>query len=161
MKTLDILRSVAAVVAICSGAAMASAGQYLEIQADESQMLTIAAAPGAVIIGNPSIADVSIDGNHVFLHGRGFGQTTLLILDATGNQLANFDIAVKHTQVTSVALFKGPDRFSYSCAPYCETELQIGDQVDHFKDLSDAWQKKSEIATGSKTAEAKAPAAPQ
>ena len=161
MKTINVMRGIVSAVAICAGATFANAGQYLEIQADESQMLTVAAAPGAVIIGNPSIADVSIDGNHVFLHGRGFGQTTLLILDSTGNQLANFDLAVKHTQVSNVALFRGADRFSYSCAPNCEAELQIGDQYDNFKNLGDEWQKKSEIATGSKTAEAKAPAAPQ
>ncbi len=140
---------------------LANAGQMLEIQADETQMMTIPASPGAVIIGNPSIADVSIDGDRVFVHGRGFGQTTLLILDPEGKQLASFDISVKHTQVSNVAVFKGIDRESYSCAPYCETELQIGDNIDHFKNVSDAIMKKLEISTGSKSAEAKAPAAPQ
>jgi hypothetical protein len=161
MNTLKIVRCFLSAVAVCTGATLACAGQYLEIQSDESQMLTVAAAPGAVIVGNPSIADVSIDGNHVFVHGRSFGQTSLLILDATGNQILNLDLAVKHAQVSNVALFRGVDRYSYSCAPYCETELQIGDEVDHFKAISEAIKTKTEIATGSKTAEAKAPAAPQ
>jgi Pilus formation protein N terminal region len=161
MNKFFILRGFVSAVAICAGAMIANAGQMLEIQSDESKMLSIAAAPGAVIVGNPSIADISVDGTNVFVHGRGFGQTTLLILDAQGNQLANFDIAVTHSQVTNVALFRGTDRFSYSCAPYCETELQIGDNIDHFKEISDSIMKKMEISTGSKTAEAKAPAAPQ
>jgi Pilus formation protein N terminal region len=161
MKKLFLLRGFVSVLAVCAGTAFANAGQMLEIQSDESQMLTIAKSPGAVIVGNPSIADVSIDGTRVFVHGRGFGQTTLLILDAEGEQIASFDIAVKHTQVTNVALFRGTNRFSYSCAPYCESELQIGDDIDYFKGISDSMMKKMEISTGSKTAEAKAPTAPQ
>jgi Pilus formation protein N terminal region len=161
MKKIKVLRGMVSAIALCAGATVASAGQFLEIQADESKMISLNAAPGAVILGNPSIADVSIDGNRVFLHGRGYGQTSLLILDANGTELASFDLAIKHTQVSNVALFRGPARFSYSCAPNCETELQIGDDAENFKTLSEQWQKKTEIATGSKTAEAKAPAAPQ
>jgi Pilus formation protein N terminal region len=161
MNKFSFLRSVVSVAAICAGTLVANAGQYLEVQSDESQLLTIASPPGAVIVGNPSIADVSIDGTKVFIHGRGFGQTTLMILDAQGAQIANFDIAVKHAQVSNVALFRGTDRYSYSCAPYCETELQIGDTADHFKAVSEEMKTKLEISTGSKTAEAKAPAAPQ
>jgi Flp pilus assembly secretin CpaC len=161
MKKIKVLRGMVSAIALCAGATVASAGQFLEIQADESKMITLTGAPGAVILGNPSIADVSIDGNRVFLHGRGYGQTSLLILDANGTELASFDLAIKHTQVSNVAVFKGVDRYSYSCAPYCETELQIGDYAEQFKTLAEQWQKKTEIATGSKTAEAKAPAAPQ
>jgi hypothetical protein len=161
MKSMFILRGLVSAAAFFVGAAGANAGQLLEIQSDETQLLTIAAPPGSVVIGNPSIADVSIDQNRVFVHGRGFGQTSLLILDIEGKQLANFDVTVKHTQVTNVALFKGTERMSFSCSPYCENELQIGDNIDHFKSISDMIMKKMEISTGSKTAEAKAPAAPQ
>jgi Pilus formation protein N terminal region len=161
MMSKSVLRGVVAAIAVCAAASLAQAGQYLELQSDESQMIALTGAPGAVILGNPSIADVSIDGTNIFLHGRGYGQTSLLILDAAGKQLANFDLTVKHTQVTNVALFRGPSRFSFSCAPYCETELQIGDDADNFKNIAEEIQKKGEIATGSKTAEAKAPAAPQ
>lgn len=161
MKILNVARSACAVLAFVASANFASAGQLLQIQSDESQMLTIPANPGVVIVGNPSIADVSIDGTKVFVHGRGFGQTTLLILDTEGKQLANFDVTVTHTQVTNVAVFSGGPRYSYSCSPYCEAELQIGDNTDHFKSISDSIMKKMEISTGSKTAEAKAPAAPQ
>ncbi len=161
MKSKSLLRGLVSVIAVCAGASIACAGQYLEIQNDESQMITIPSAPGAVILGNPSVADISIDGTRVFLHGRGYGQTNLMILDASGNQIANFDIVVKHTQVSNVALFRGPGRHSFSCSPYCEAELQIGDDADNFKVVAEELQKKTEIATGSKTAEAKAPAAPQ
>ena len=59
--------------------------------------MSLPTAPGAIVIGNPSIADVSIQGQNIFIHGRSFGQTNLIILDLQGNQVANFDLMVKHT----------------------------------------------------------------
>jgi hypothetical protein len=139
----------------------ASAGQILTVEVDESQILTLPSAPGAIVIGNPTIADVSVQGRKIFVHGRGFGQTNLTILDLDGNQIANFDVIGKHTQVSTVALFRGPDRYSYSCAPNCEAEIQIGDKPEHVMGLMGVASGKIELATGNKTAEAAAPQAPQ
>jgi Pilus formation protein N terminal region len=139
----------------------AVAGQVLSVEVDESQILTLPATPGAIVIGNPSIADVSIQGQKIFIHGRGFGQTNLTILDLSGNQIANFDIIGKHTQVSNVALFRGTDRYSYACASFCETEIQVGDKMEHVMGLLAETSGKIELATGNKTAEAAAPPAPQ
>jgi hypothetical protein len=142
-------------------APLANAGEALAIQVDESRIMTLSGTPGAIIVGNPSIADVSIQGQQLFVHGRGFGQTNLTILDLQGNQIANFDMMVTHTQVSNVALFRGINRYSYSCAPFCEAEIQIGDETGHVDGLISVYGKKIELATGSKTAEAQAPQAPQ
>ena len=139
----------------------AFAAQVLQIEVDDSQMLTLPSAPGAIIIGNPSIADVSVQGSQIFIHGRGFGQTNLTILDLQGNQLANFTLMGKHTKESTVAVFKGTSRFSYSCAPMCESEIQVGDNVEYVNSLLQQSSGKIELATGNKTAEAEAPAAPQ
>jgi Pilus formation protein N terminal region len=139
----------------------AYAGQVLTVEVDESQILTLPTAPGAIVIGNPSIADVSIQGQKIFIHGRGFGQTNITILDLQGEQIANFDVIGKHTQVSNVAVFKGPKRYSYACSTYCESEIQVGDEEGYVKGLLSATSAKIELATGNKTAEAAAPAAPQ
>ena len=65
------------------------AGQPLTVQMDKSQLITVASDPGAVVIGNPSIADISVNGKQIFIHGHGFGDTNLQILDTAGNQIAN------------------------------------------------------------------------
>jgi Pilus formation protein N terminal region len=139
----------------------ATAGQLLTVEVDQSQVLTLPSTPGAIVIGNPSIADVSIQGQQIFIHGRGFGQTNLTILDMQGQQIANFDVVGKHTQVSNVALFKGSDRYSYSCATFCEAEIQVGDKLEHVTGLLSQASGKIELATGNKTAEAAAPQAPQ
>jgi Pilus formation protein N terminal region len=149
------------VAALAAGPACA--GQVLTIEVDESQMLTLPTPPGAIIIGNPSIADVSVQGQQIFIHGRGFGQTNLTILDLQGNQIASFSVMGKHTQESAVAIYKGGvnARYSYSCAPLCEPELQTGDNEVYFGNTAAQTSKKFELATGNKTAEAEAPAAPQ
>ena len=135
--------------------------QVLALEVDESQVLTLQTTPGTVVIGNPAIADVSIQGQQVFLHGRGFGQTNLIILDLKGNQIANFALVGKHAQVSSVSLYRGTNRFSYACAPVCEAEIQVGDNIDQFKNLIQQHASKIEMASGKNTAEASAPQAPQ
>jgi Pilus formation protein N terminal region len=160
----DMMKTLFPVVCLTTAllvAAPAWAGQVLQIEVDESQMLTLPAAPGAIIIGNPSIADVSVQGKQIFIHGRGFGQTNLTILDLQGNQIAYFSVMGKHTQESAVALYRGGSRFSYSCAPYCESELQVGDDPAYTAKLMTQSSGKIEMATGNKTAEADAPAAPQ
>jgi Pilus formation protein N terminal region len=139
----------------------AEAGQLLEIEVDESQIMTLPSTPGAIVIGNPAIADVSIQGQKIFVHGRGFGQTNLTILDLQGNQIANFNVVGKQTKSSALALFRGPDRYSYSCATYCEAEAQIGDQQERMLGILAQNSAKIELATGNKTAEATAPQAPQ
>jgi hypothetical protein len=125
----------------------AIAGQILTVEVDESQLMTLPSTPGAI--------------TKLILHGRGFGQTTLTILDLDGNQIANFKVIGKHTQVSNVAVFRGADRYSYSCAPYCESEIQVGDKLDYTSGLIVQSTAKLELSTGSKTAEAEAPQAPQ
>jgi hypothetical protein len=147
-----------AIIATTNGSAQAR--QELRVQVDESQMMVIPGTPGAIIIGNPSIADVSIQGSQIFIHGRGFGQTNLTILDLQGNAIVDFDIMVTHVQSSSLMIFKGPSRESYSCAPYCENTVQIGDSASFFSGTASQIEQKTKLATGSSTIEASAPVTP-
>jgi hypothetical protein len=160
-----LLKSVSFVFLAISASHVQAETQRLYLEVDESQMLTLPSSPGTIVIGNPSIADVSIQGKQIFLHGKGFGQTTLSILDLEGNQLASFILATTHNQSDSVYIYRsalgGVSRYSYTCVPKCETEFQIGDNSQHLKDLKDQMEGKFELATGNKSAEALAPQAPQ
>jgi Flp pilus assembly secretin CpaC len=136
-------------------------GQVLTVEVDESQILQLPKQPGAIVVGNPAIADVSIQGQKIFVHGRGFGQTNLTILDLEGNQMANFSLVGVHSQPASVAVFRGPDRFSYSCLPNCEAQVQVGDNTTFLATTASQLGTKMGLATGSTITEAAAPAAPQ
>jgi Flp pilus assembly secretin CpaC len=166
----SILRGVM-VGLLALAAPSAFAAQELAVEIDQSRMMTLPTVPGAIIIGNPSIADVSIQGQNLFIHGRGFGQTNLTILDLEGNQIAYFELVGVHNSSSPVSIFKlntsstqnttSIERFTFSCLTLCETDIQVGDEPTYVSKLLENAQRKLEFATGSKTAEAAAPTAPQ
>ena len=151
----------AGVAIIISATQIALAGQPLIVQTDKSQLISVSAEPGAVVIGNPSIADITVNGKQIFVHGHSFGETNLMVLDGAGNQIANFDITVANSTENSVAIFQPSGRRSYACAPLCESTIIPGDDAAYTGTILTMSQQKTEFATGKKTAEASAPPAPQ
>jgi hypothetical protein len=130
--------------------------QELIIKTDQTQLIDVSGNPGAVVIGNPSIADATVHANKIFIHGRSFGSTNLIILDQSGNQLVSLDITVQLGGENNLALYKAGNRYSYVCAPDCEATLQSGDQVDWFNDIAKMESKKSDLATGKASSDAQA-----
>jgi Pilus formation protein N terminal region len=146
--------------------ASAHAATPLTIEMDQSQLITVNAEPGSIVVGNPSIADASINGRQIFIHGHTFGQTNLMVFDSNGNKLLDFELTVARNTSNQLALFastpdQGPLRYSYSCAPNCEANMVPGDNFDWTKNIILLSRAKYEFATGQKSADAKAPAAPQ
>jgi Pilus formation protein N terminal region len=142
------------------------AGTPLTVELDQSQLITINADPGSVVVGNPSIADASINGRQIFIHGHTFGQTNVMVFDNNGNKLMDYELTVTHNTSNQVTMFMGnvnyaTQRYSYSCAPNCEVNMIPGDNFDFTKNVILLSRAKYEFATGQKSADAKAPAAPQ
>lgn len=137
------------------------AAEDLTIETDHSQMVILPGLPGSVVVGNPSIADATVEGTRLFIHGRGFGTTNIMVLDLSGNEVATFSISVSHITPNAVAVYRGPERISFNCAPLCERDLQVGDSHPYFKDLEEQLSKKSALVTGSESAKSEAPPVPQ
>ena len=162
MKKTVLSAIAAGTIALMMGMAAAQAEvQTISVDVDQSQILQLPATPGAIVIGNPAIADVSIQGQKLFIHGRSFGQTNLTILDLEGNQMANFNLVGTLAQDGLVTLYKAANRYSLSCNDTCAPNLQVGDEDSYFRDQAKQITTKFSLATGSETAEAKAPEAPQ
>jgi hypothetical protein len=131
----------------------ASAGTSLVVQMDQSQLMQLAADPGSIIIGNPSIADVSLNGRQLFIHGHSFGETNLMIFDTTGKKIGDYDVTVSHDSENQLSLFlgnatKGASRFSYSCAPNCEASMMVGDDPTQMQQILANNRNKVSFATG-------------
>jgi hypothetical protein len=150
MRTVAVLSA----LALFGASAVAQAGQPITIYTDHSRILRVDRAPGTVIVGNPSIADVTIQGTQVFLHARSYGTTNIIIMDDNGNQLADYDVTVQTGGSDNVFVFKaGAVKQTYLCAPDCEATLHVGDDKDFFKDLATQQQSKVNIALGQKSGE--------
>lgn len=141
-------------LSLLGGAVIAEAGQPLTVYTDHSRILNVDRAPGTVIVGNPSIADVTIQGNQVFLHARSYGTTNVIIMDENGNPLADYDVTVQTGGDDNVFVFKaGVIKQTYLCAPDCESILHVGDEKDYFKELAAQQQSKVGLALGQKSGE--------
>ncbi len=159
LKLLRVTSSALALAFLHTSASHAA--QELIIKTDQTQLISISGTPGTVVIGNPSIADATVHGDKIFVHGRAFGSTNLIILDENGNQLASLDITVQLGGENNLAVYKGGARYSYVCAPSCEATLQSGDLPDWFADISKMDGKKTGAATGKSSADSEAAPAAQ
>ena len=118
-----------AVVTVTPSIAHAGPGGQYSVELNKTEVVYLPANAGAVVIGNPEIADVSVhSANTIFVVGRGYGETNLIVLDAAGHKIMDADIQVVNTLPASgVRIYNGKERETYSCAPYCQPAPVLGD----------------------------------
>lgn len=121
-----------AILALWAAVAPAAADDLI-VRYDQSQLLRLPRPASEIIIGNPSIADVSLQGgNMLVVTGKTFGITNVIALDADRNVIQDQRVIVERDDRRIVNLHKGISRYTYSCSPNCETNLTIGDNKDYF-----------------------------
>jgi Flp pilus assembly secretin CpaC len=143
---------------IITAAALAAApvkAEDLVVNYDQSQLLHLQRPVAEIIIGNPTIADVSVQaGNLLVVTGKTFGITNIIALDAERNIIEERRVLVKRDEVKVVNLLRGANRQSYNCTPQCNPSVTVGDEVAYFDAISKAAQSKmnlSERGTDSNT----------
>lgn len=158
---MKIHKSLAAVFLTFSLADISFAAEPLTLLTDRTQLLALSGNPATVVVGNPSIADVTIQGQQVFLHGRAFGTTNIIIMDAAGAILSDFEVTVMKGGSNDVAVWKAGSRYSYVCAPDCEATFHVGDNPGNFGTVTDQAKQKVNLATGKTASEVEQPAPAQ
>jgi len=140
------LRSTAVAIVAALGAAlpsMAAAAADLIVRYDQSQLLRLPRPVAEVIIGNPSIADVTVQGgNLLVVTGKTFGITNIIALDAERNVIQDQRVVVDQDDRRTVVVYRGPQRHTYTCAPTCSPALVIGDDPQYFDAVTKAAQAK-------------------
>ncbi|HEV7293180.1 MAG TPA: pilus assembly protein N-terminal domain-containing protein [Devosia sp.] len=107
---------------------VANDGAPINVNVNMARILRINAAAATVIVGNPGIADVTIqDPQTLILTGKSYGQTNLIVLDSAGNPVADTMIEVVQMQAGVTTVYNGLARQSLSCAPVCQSVIMMGD----------------------------------
>ena len=115
----------------------------LVVRYDQSQLIRLPRAISEVIIGNPSIADVTVQGgNLLVVTGKTFGVTNIIALDADRNVIQDQRVVVEQDDRRTVSLYKGSQRQSFTCAPTCTPAMVIGDDPTYFDTITKAAQAK-------------------
>ena len=100
-----------------------------------------------MIIGNPSIADISVQSDRLIaVTGKTFGVTNLIVLNARGNVIANRRLIVRADDQKMVNLTRGAVRQTYNCAPNCQSVIKIGDEADYFANIARMASEKMKVA---------------
>jgi hypothetical protein len=100
---------------------------------DQAKVVRLPTGVATVIIGNPLIADVTLqEGGILIVTGKGYGVTNIIALDKTGTLLGEQSIEVRGPRGDIVVVYRGPNRESYSCTPKCERRITLGDTPDFF-----------------------------
>lgn len=108
--------------------AFAADGAPISVNVNMARILRINASAATVIVGNPGIADVTIqDPKTLILTGKSFGQTNLIVLDSAGNPIADTLIEVAQMQAGVTTVYQGQARTSLACAPICQNIIMMGD----------------------------------
>lgn len=100
---------------------------------DQARLVKLPDRVSTVVVGNPLIADISIQsGGLMVVTGKGYGITNLVALDRSGATLFERLVQVKGPFQDTVVVYRGIDRETYSCAPFCERRVTIGDAQTYF-----------------------------
>jgi Flp pilus assembly secretin CpaC len=145
-----LARALLAGVALAAalGAAPARA-EDLIVKYDQSQLLRLPRAASEIIIGNPAIADVSVQaGNLLVVTGKTFGITNIIALDAERNVIQDQRILVRRDEVKVVNLQRGTQRQSFNCTPQCNPSITVGDEQTYFDSIAKASRAKISFSAG-------------
>lgn len=119
-KSTGIMALVLAAVFIASGA---SAAQRLVVEKNHSARISLSGAAGSVIVANPDIADVNvIDSRTVYIVGKGFGNSSVIITDQMGRPLFDGEVVVTASQKGAITVYKGLTPSLMVCSTICTSE---------------------------------------
>ena len=129
-------------------AAAVSPRDMVPVTIDHAKIIRLPERTQTVIVGNPIIADVTVQKNGLLvLTGKSYGVTNLIALDAAGGMLAESLISVQAPTESLVTVQRGLERESYSCTPDCQPSLLLGDATKYFNEVGGQAGQRNTLAT--------------
>jgi Pilus formation protein N terminal region len=129
-----VLAMVLALCAVAAIAPKAAPAADLTIDVDQAMLIKLPENIATIVVGNPLIADASLQtGGIAVVTGKGYGLTNFIALDRGGAVLLEKTVEVRGTDGNNlVSVYYGMARATFSCAPYCERRITLGDSDTFF-----------------------------
>ena len=104
-----------------------AAAAGLSIDIDQAARVTLPRPAHDVMVGNPTIADVTIaDQRHLVITGKTYGVTNLMVSDAAGQVIFSRQIVVGSPDENRVSVYRGVEAVTYACSRRCEKTTAPG-----------------------------------
>ena len=127
----------------------------IAVYVDQAKLVKLPAKVSTIVVGNPLIADVTMQsGGIIVVTGKGYGATNFIAMDRNGEVLVDRQIQVEGPTDQLVTVYRGVDRESYSCVPVCQKRITLGDGTSYFRAAIDQAGSLSSQASGAAAAAA-------
>lgn len=105
----------------------------IDVVVDQAKLVKVPEQVATIVVGNPLIADVSLQpGGTMIVTGKGYGSTNLIVMNRAGEILEEHSILVEGSSDKLVTVFRGTERETYSCTPVCQRRVTLGDGPEYF-----------------------------
>lgn len=133
MTVSQCLRSALAIAASCIALATSVAAQDFSVFLDQAKILRLPERAATIVIGNPLVADGTLQtGGLLVVTGKAYGSTNLIALDPRGAVLAEYTLKVTAPKEGTVTVWRGIQRETWTCLTQCERAVVPGDSAEHF-----------------------------
>ncbi len=124
MRAHHWIKQAAAAVALAAATlgalAGAAAAEDIYVAVNQARPLRLPAPADGVAVGNPDIAAVSVQNDQLlFITGRNYGATNLVIVGANGRVLYSGRVIVGDGGGDTVTLTRGAETTRLDCTPAC------------------------------------------
>jgi hypothetical protein len=139
MRFISLFSSLAmAAMLLPANASAEPSPDAIAVNVDQAKLVKLPARVSTIVVGNPLIADVSLqNGGIVVVTGKGYGATNFIAMDRSGEVLVDRVIQVEGPSDRLITVYRGADRESYSCMPVCQRRVTLGDSDTYFKSALD------------------------
>lgn len=138
-----------AAVAICLALSPAALADPFKVKVDQTVTLKLNQAANSVVVGNATVADVTVhDARTLLVTGKAFGSTNLTVLDRAGNTIYSSQLMVGGEDDNGLTIVRSGATYSYSCVDKCRATPMVGDAPGHFSDVMATVTAKQATAKG-------------
>ena len=142
-------KKIFAALAICLALAPAAAADPFNVKVDQTVPLKLNQPANSVIVGNATVADVTVhDARTLLVTGKASGSTNLTVLDRAGNTIYTSKLVVGGEDDDGLTIVRSGATYSYSCVDKCRATPQVGDAPAHFQDVMTTVTGKQQSASG-------------
>lgn len=122
-----------AAMAVAFVAAPVAAADPFTVKVDQTVAVKLASPANSVVIGNATVADVTVhDASTLLITGKAYGSTNLVVLDRGGRTIWSTDLAVSGGSDSDLTIIRGAGTNTYSCTDKCRSTPAVGDDPEYF-----------------------------
>ena len=145
MKTHNVC-VLAAMISALAGPAFAT----VSVRLDQNTLMELRAPAGTVLIGDPSVVDISlVTPRRIAILGRAYGQTNVIITDRMGRVIFHQEVEVSRASNNRVQVYRGALVANFTCSPSCERTPSPGEDNSSYQAFSSSYKDHSSTVQSS------------